>query len=255
MTRFHTPPPFPKSDDPRPLSQHRSASKSQRVPSVALTPRRTRSHGLFTPLPPGPPKKGRRFTDRRPIKQKYRDTLDENEQLQEQIKILNNNQAKLKNLLEAAQADCHFARQHIAALQAEHNAKKEGKQKRNSTKAEWLTSEENKKKRAEEKVECEKKEAEEKVVKEKKEVETRERQGLRNQWAMSGRFTGLVVSGSLWPNPNHNSKRATLYGSSVPYTRQSTNQEDSLAISGLTTNGEIYNDKTYFIPLEGERSL
>jgi len=63
------------------------------------------------------------------------------------------------------------------------------------------------------------------------------------------------MSGPLWPDPNHNSKRATLYGSSVPYTRQSINQEDSLAISGLTTNGEIYNDKTYFIPLGGERSL
>jgi len=64
-----------------------------------------------------------------------------------------------------------------------------------------------------------------------------------------------VMSGPLWPDLNHNSKRATLYGSSVPYTRQSTNQEDSLAISGLTTNGEIYTDKTYFIPLGGERSL
>ena len=60
------------------------------------------------------------------------------------------------------------------------------------------------------------------------------------------------MSGPLWPDPNHNSKRATLYGSSVPYTRQLTNQEDSLAISGLTTNGEIYNDNTYFIPLGGK---
>ena len=192
-TRFHTPPPFLESDGPHHLSQRQSASRPHQVPSLDLTPRRTRSHGLFTPLPPGLPKKDRRFTDRRPIEQKYQDSLDENEKLRGQIEVLNNNQAKLENLLEAAQADCHFARQHIMALQAEHNAKKEGKQKRNSTKAEWLTSEANRKKRAEEKVERERKEAEENVAKEKKEADARERQGLRNQWAMSGRFTGLVV--------------------------------------------------------------
>lgn len=192
-TRFSTPPPSLESNGPRYLSQCQSASAARQLPSLALTPRCTRSRGLFTPLPPGPPKKDRRFTDQRPIERKYRDTLDENEQLREQIEILNNNQAKLENLLEAAQADCHFARQHIAALQAEHNAKKEGKQKRNSTKAEWLTSEANRKKRAEEKAEREKKEAEEKVAKEKKEAEARKRQGLRNERAVSGQFTGLVV--------------------------------------------------------------
>ena len=191
-THFKTPPPSLESDSPH-LSQHQSASTPRRVPSLALTPRRTRSHGLFTPLPPGPPKKDRRLTDRRPIERKYRDALDENEHLRKQIEILHNNQAKLESLLEATQADCYFARQHIASLQAEHNAKKEGKQKRNSTKAEWLTSETNRKKRAEEKVEREKKEAEEKVAKEKKEADARERQGLRNQWAVSGQFTGLVT--------------------------------------------------------------
>jgi len=39
-----------------------------------------------------------------------------------------------------------------------------------------------------------------------------------------------------------------------PFTRQSTRQEDSTAISVLTTKWEIYNDNTYFIPLGGERS-
>lgn len=188
-TRFSTPPSLESNH----LSRHQPGLTPQKVPSLALTPRRTRSHGLFTPLPPGPPKKDRRFTDRRPIEQKYQETLDENEQLREQIEILHHNQAKLENLLEATQADCHFARQHITNLQAEHHAKKKDKQKRNNTKAEWLTSEENRKKRAEEKVEREKREAEEKVVKEKKEADARERQGLRNQWAMSGRFTGLVA--------------------------------------------------------------
>jgi len=48
----------------------------------------------------------------------------------------------------------------------------------------------------------------------------------------------------------HNSKRATLYGLSVPSTRQSTEQEDSTAISALTR--EIYNDNTYFNPLRGK---
>ena len=48
---------------------------------------------------------------------------------------------------------------------------------------------------------------------------------------------GVKVSGPLWPEPNHNSKRASLYGSSVPKTRQLTRQEDSKAISVLTTNG------------------
>jgi len=60
-------------------------------------------------------------------------------------------------------------------------------------KAEWLTSEENRKKRAEEKAEREKREAEEKVAKEKKETDAHERQGLRNQRAVLGRFTGLVA--------------------------------------------------------------
>jgi len=59
-------------------------------------------------------------------------------------------------------------------------------------KAEWLTSEENRKKRAEEKAEREKREAEEKVAKE-KETDAREQQGLQNQWAVLGRFTGLVA--------------------------------------------------------------
>jgi len=39
-----------------------------------------------------------------------------------------------------------------------------------------------------------------------------------------------------------------------PYTRQSTRQEDSTAISVLTTNGEIYNDNTYFILNGGKKS-
>jgi len=39
-----------------------------------------------------------------------------------------------------------------------------------------------------------------------------------------------------------------------PYTRQLTRQEDSTAISVLTTNGEIYNNNTYFILDGGEKS-
>ena len=39
-----------------------------------------------------------------------------------------------------------------------------------------------------------------------------------------------------------------------PYTRQSTRQEDSTAISVLTTNGEINNDNTYFILDRGKKS-
>ena len=45
------------------------------------------------------------------------------------------------------------------------------------------------------------------------------------------------MSGPLWPEPNQHLKRATLYGSSVPQTRQLTRHEDSKAISVLTTNG------------------
>lgn len=90
--------------------------------------------------------------------------MDENEQLFEQVEILQSNQAKLENLLEAT---CLFARQHITALQAGHNAKKKDKQKRSSTdKAEWLTSEANRKRQMELKAERAKREAEEKLVKE-----------------------------------------------------------------------------------------
>lgn len=107
--------------------------------------------------------------------------------------ILRKNQAKLESLLEAAQTDCIFARQHLAAIQAEHNTKKKDKQKRTNTKAECLTSEEYRKAKAAEKAEREKKEEEERVVKEKKEEEGRKRQGLRNERAVTGRFTGLVT--------------------------------------------------------------
>jgi len=165
----------------------------QKIPGLALTPRRTRSHGFLNPLSPEPPKKDRCFADRRSIEQKHQDALDENERLHERVRILQNNQAKLENLLEATQADCIFARQHIAALQAEKNAKKKDKQKRSNTKAEWLTSEANRKKRAEEKAEHQQREAEEKVVKQQKEAEARERQGLRNERAVSGKFTGLLT--------------------------------------------------------------
>jgi len=89
--------------------------------------------------------------------------LEENDRLHEEI----------KNLLQAAEAGCLFARQPIADLQAKHNAKKKDKHKRSSTKAEWLTSEANRARMAEEKAEREKKEAEEKVVKEQKEAEAR----------------------------------------------------------------------------------
>ena len=51
------------------------------------------------------------------------------------------------------------------ALQAEHNAKKKGKQTCTNNRAEWLTSEANRKKRAEEKAEYQKREEEEKLVK------------------------------------------------------------------------------------------
>ena len=95
--------------------------------------------------------------------------------------------------MEAAQADCLFTRQHIAALQAEQNAKKKDKQKRGNTKAEWLTSEAHRKKRAEEKAERQQREAEEKVTKERKEAEARERQGLQNERAVLGKFTGLLT--------------------------------------------------------------
>ncbi|KAF9642442.1 hypothetical protein BDM02DRAFT_3193247 [Thelephora ganbajun] len=66
--------------------------------------------------------------------------------------------------------DCLFAHQHITSLQAKHNAKKKDKQKHSNTKAEWLMSEANRERRAQEKVECEKKEAEEKVAKDQKEA-------------------------------------------------------------------------------------
>jgi len=90
--------------------------------------------------------------------------LDENDHLHEEIKILHSNQARLENLLQAGEADCLFARQHITDLQAEHNARK----KDSNTKAEWLTSETNRARKAEEK-------AEEKVVEEQKEAGVRKR--------------------------------------------------------------------------------
>ena len=92
-----------------------------------------------------------------------------------------------------AETDCLFARQHIAALQAEHNTKKKGKQRRTNNKAEWLTSEANRKKRTEEKAEHQKREEEERFAKERKEAEVRERQGTWNERAVSGKFAGLVT--------------------------------------------------------------
>jgi hypothetical protein len=86
-----------------------------------------------------------------------------------------------------------FVRQHVAVLQAKNSTKKKDKPKRNNTKAEWLTSEANRKRRAEEKEVREKKEAEEKVVKEQKEAEAHERQGVRNERVVSGKFTGLIM--------------------------------------------------------------
>jgi len=192
-SHYRTPSPSLGSDDQRERSQYRSGLTLPKTPGLALTPRRTRSRGFLTPLPPESQRRDRRFADRRSIDQKYRDALDENEQLREKVEILQGNQAKLENLLQAAETDCFFARQHITALQTEHNAKKKDKQKRGGNKAEWLTSEANKKKKAEEKVEREKREAEEKAMKERKEVEARERQGLRNERAVSGKFTGLVT--------------------------------------------------------------
>ena len=89
--------------------------------------------------------------------------MDKNKQLCERVEILQSNQAKLKNLLEVTETDHPLARQHITALQAGHNAKKD-KQKCSSNKAEWLTSKANEKKRTEEKAECAKREAEEKLI-------------------------------------------------------------------------------------------
>ena len=183
----------PRSNKSHQPLQRQPGSTLQKIPGLPLTPRRTRSRGFLTPLPSEPAKKDRRLNDQRSIEQKYRDALDENERLKEQNKILHGNQAKVDNLLDAARTDLVFARQHIATLQAENSAKKKDKPKRNNTKAEWLTSEANRKRRAEEKEAREKKEAEEKVVKEQKEAEARERQGVRNERAVSGKFTGLVT--------------------------------------------------------------
>jgi len=61
-THFSTPPPSLKSDRPDHLSQRQSGSAPRSVP-LALTPRRICSHGLFTPLPSGLPKKDCCFTD------------------------------------------------------------------------------------------------------------------------------------------------------------------------------------------------
>lgn len=186
-----TPPPPSKPGDTH--QQHQPGRTLQKLPALALTPRRTRSHGFLTPVPPKPPKKDRCLTDQRSIEEKYRDALDEIARLCERVNILQQNQAKLQNLLEATQADNTFARQHIANLQVESNAKKNDKQKRTNTNAEWLTSEENRKRRAEEKAELQKKETEEKVEKERKEAEARERQGVRNERAALGRFAGRVT--------------------------------------------------------------
>jgi hypothetical protein len=188
-----TPPPSPRSDNQHNLSRHQPGPTLQKIPGLTLTPRRTRSHGFLTPLPPEPQKKDRRFADQRTIDQKYREALSENKRLCKKVEILQNNQAKLENILKATEADCLFARQHITALQAKNDAEKKDKQKRSSNKAEWLTSEANRKKRAEEKAEREKREAEENLAKERKETDARERQGLRNKRAVSGKFAGLVT--------------------------------------------------------------
>jgi len=119
--------------------------------------------------------------------------MGENERLREENEALRRNQAKLESLLEAVQTDCLFAHQHIAAIQAEHNIKKKDKQKRSNTKAEWLTDEEYRKTKAAEKAEREKKEEEARVAKERKETEGRRRQGIRNERAVKGEFTGLVT--------------------------------------------------------------
>jgi hypothetical protein len=194
-SHFSTPP-SPQSNKSHQLSRRQSGLTLQKIPGLPLTPRRTRSHGFLTPLPPEPPKKDRRLNDQRLIEQKYRDVLNENERLQERNEILHSNNAKVENLLQAAYTDLVFARQHIATLQVENTAKKKDKQKHNNTKAEWLTSEANRKQRAEEKAAREKKEAEEKVVKDRKETEARERQGVRNERAVSGKFTGLLAGKS-----------------------------------------------------------
>lgn len=119
--------------------------------------------------------------------------MDENEQLHKENEALHRNEAKLQSLLEAAQTDCLFTHQHLAIIQAEQNTKKKDKQKRSNTKAEWLTSEEYRRTKAAEKAECERKEEEMRVVKEQKEVEGRKCQGLWNERAVAGKFTGLVT--------------------------------------------------------------
>jgi len=64
----------------------------------------------------------------------------------------------------------------------------------------------------------------------------------------------VILSGPLWPDPYHNSKRATLYSSSVPIPGNQLDKRIAQLSLVLTTNGEIYNDNTYFILDGGEKS-
>jgi hypothetical protein len=69
----------PQSNKSHQLLQRQSGLTLQKIPGLPLTPRRTRSRGLLTPLPSEPTKKDRRLNDQHSIKQKYQDALDENE--------------------------------------------------------------------------------------------------------------------------------------------------------------------------------
>ena len=50
--------------------------------------------------------------------------------------------------------------------------------------------------------------------------------GTKDIWSFKGNNTlRSLLSGPLWPEPNQRSKRASLYGSSVPKTRQLTENQ------------------------------
>lgn len=190
-SRLHTPPP-----STRPTVKRKPGSTLSETPNVSPTPRRPRSRGFLHSLPPAPPRKDRRFADQRSIDQKYWDTLQENERLRNENQAYRENEAKILLLLEAAETHCNLANQHLATIQAQHNAKKTGKGKRGNTRAEWLTSETYQAAKEKERAENEAKEREAKAQKEKKEAQDRERQQARNQLSVTGEFKGVLTGKS-----------------------------------------------------------
>ena len=171
--------------------QRKLGSSLPHIPGHKITPRRTRSHGFFDQLASPPARKDLRCLDKRSLKQKYHDATSEIERLRHENEVLRTNEVKLRLLLESAETHCKLANQHLAAIQAQNNAKQKNKEKRGSTKAEWLTSETHLAAKALEKEERKKKEEEAKLQREKKEQEEQERQRKRNELCLTGKFKGL----------------------------------------------------------------